>query len=62
MIPLAAPERVLVRAVSAQFDRCLREDEGPIIDVTRARAQHAAYVALLRKIGLQIEMVAPNDA
>jgi dimethylargininase len=62
MMSFAAPERALVRALSTQFDRCLREDEAPIIDVARARAQHTAYVALLREIGLQIETVAPNDA
>ena len=57
-----APATALVRDVSARFDRCLREHAEPPIDLDRARAQHAGYVATLRKLGVAIEAVPPNDA
>lgn len=59
--PFAAPVRALVRAVSPRFDRCLREAKDVPIDVELARAQHAAYVAALRALGVEVEVVPPND-
>src|SRR5262249_57107560 len=53
----------LVRAVPNSFARALaRRAPDPPIDVDRARAQHAAYVAALREIGLGIVTVPADDA
>lgn len=53
----------LCREVSASFDRALtmRPLEAPI-DVARARAQHAAYVAALRQAGAEVIVLPAEDA
>jgi dimethylargininase len=51
----------LVRAVSARFDACLREAKDAKIDVGEARAQHAAYVAALKSLEVEVEAIEPND-
>lgn len=55
----AGPERALVRGVSARFDRALRA--APVaLDVERARAQHAGYVAALESAGVPVEWLEPD--
>jgi dimethylargininase len=50
----------LTRDVSDSVDRCeLTHREREPIDVTRARAQHAAYEAALRDAGCAVQRVAP---
>ena len=61
-LPFEPPTRALVRDVSARFDLCLREKADVDIDGVRARLQHAAYVAVLERLGIEVEQVAPNDA
>jgi len=61
-LPFELPAFALVRAVAPRFDACLREHTEPPIDVEAARLQHAAYVAILRGLGIQIELVEANDA
>ncbi|MCB9596577.1 MAG: N(G),N(G)-dimethylarginine dimethylaminohydrolase [Sandaracinaceae bacterium] len=54
------PRVALVRAIPASFARALRADPAPI-DVEKARAQHAAYVAALRDAGVVIEELPTTD-
>ncbi len=49
-------ERVVVRGVSSAFSRCERSDRTVPIDVDLARAQHGAYVAMLRRVAQVIEL------
>jgi dimethylargininase len=58
-VPLFA----IVRGVPGSFARALSAvPPDPPIDVTRARRQHAAYVAALRRLGARIAPVAHDDA
>jgi dimethylargininase len=57
----AAPERVLVRPVSARYAECLRSDARARVDVARARVQHEAYVAAIRALGIPVEAVPADD-
>lgn len=60
-MPLRAPAFALVRAVPDAFPRCLRTgDVAP--DVARARAQHAAYVAALRRLEVEVVELAADEA
>lgn len=53
----------IVRGVSASFDRALASvAPDPPIDVARARAQHAAYVAALRAAGAEVVVLPAEDA
>jgi dimethylargininase len=53
----------IVREVSASFDRALASvAPEPPIDVARARAQHAAYVAALRAAGAEVVVLPAEDA
>ncbi len=53
----------LCREVSASFDRALTRHALPApIDVARARAQHAAYVAALRQAGAEVIVLPAEDA
>ncbi len=53
----------LCRAVSASFDRALTAAPLPSpIDVARARTQHAAYVAALRRAGAEVLLLPADDA
>jgi dimethylargininase len=55
------PTHALVRDVPASFAQALSAmPPDPPIDVARARAQHAAYVAALRAAGLEV-VVVPTD-
>jgi dimethylargininase len=58
----AAPERVLVRPVSARYADCLRSDVRAQIDVSRALAQHEAYVAAICALGIAVDVVPADDA
>ena len=60
MPPFAPPARVVVRAVSSRYAECLRSDASARIDVTLARAQHAAYVAVLATLGVRVDVL-PTD-
>jgi dimethylargininase len=51
-----------VRELGVRYDACIREDSASRIDVPRARAQHADYVAALRALGLQVETLPADDA
>src|SRR5258706_3435305 len=60
MRTFALPAVVLVRGVPAAFERALRSR--PLaIDVERARAQHAAYVAAIAAL-TEVRAVAADDA
>jgi dimethylargininase len=49
------PIVAVVREVSASFERALSErPPDPPIDVARARAEHAGYVAALRRAGVEV--------
>ncbi len=55
--------RALVGGIPSSFDRAtVRTGERPFIDVTRARAQHDAYVAALRAAGVAITRIEPDPA
>lgn len=56
-----APDLAFVRAVPESFPRCLRSGEAAP-EVGRARAQHAAYVAALRGLGVAVIEVAADEA
>jgi len=50
----------LVRAPSAAYARCIREDASRPIDVARALAQHAAYCEALRACGCEVVSLPPE--
>ena len=53
----------LVRGVPATFDRALAARPPPLpIDVARARAQHASYVAAFRSLGVAVVEIPADDA
>ena len=53
---------MIVRAVSASFSRALASvAPDPPIDVARARAEHAAYVAALARAGADVVALPPED-
>ncbi len=54
-------ERAFARAVSARYADCVRVDASARIDVARARAQHEAYVATLRVLGVRVDVLACDD-
>lgn len=59
--PLVPPAATIVRAVPDSYPECLRTGSDPI-DVSRARAQHAAYCAALRRTGAElVEVPAAPD-
>ena len=58
-LTLAAPRLCIVRGVSTNFERCLR-DVPCAIDVERARVQHRGYVELLREIADEVVELAPH--
>ena len=62
MTPFATPQRLLVRQVSARYAECVREDARARIDVDLARRQHAGYVAALRALALDVEVLPGDDA
>jgi dimethylargininase len=56
------PTVAIVREVSASFDRALASVvPDPPLDVSRARAQHAAYVAALRAAGAEVVVLPAAD-
>lgn len=55
-----AIERILVRHISSAFARCERADQSVPIDVDLARAQHGAYVAILRRVAQVVELPASD--
>src|SRR3990172_8955455 len=56
------PRRAIVRPPGNSYPRALtRLAPPPRIDVTLARAQHAAYVAALRECGLEVIALPPNE-
>ncbi len=57
----AAPLRAYVGGVPERFDQALQASPAPI-DVERARAQHAAYVAALEAAGLQVDWIPADEA
>lgn len=57
---LPLPARALVRPVAARFCDALRHAPAAI-DVERARAQHAGYVAALRAAGVPVTVLAAQD-
>ncbi len=59
--PLSTPARVLVRALSESYADCLRVDAAAPISVSRARAQHDAYVAAVTAAGIPITVVDADD-
>jgi dimethylargininase len=59
---LARPARAVAREVSSSYAGCLRSDAASRIDVGRARAQHAAYVEALRSAGIEVTVLAADDA
>lgn len=58
----APPTRAIVRAPSASLVHALGQEDGVVIDLERARAQHAAYVAALAALGVEIVALPPLDA
>lgn len=58
------PTHALTRGIPATFATALVQapHAGPPIDVERARAQHAAYVAALEGLGLAVAVLPPDDA
>jgi len=56
----AAPRAAFVREVPGSLPACLRTARPPL-DVARARAQHAGYVAALRAAGVAVTTL-PTDA
>jgi len=62
MSTFALPQRLFVRPVSARYDACVRSDARAAIDVARARAQHAAYVATIAALGVEIVEAPADDA
>jgi dimethylargininase len=56
------PVHAWVRSPAESYRDCLREDAGAAIDVERARAQHAGYVAALAATGVVVEALAPDEA
>jgi dimethylargininase len=58
----AAPEWALTRAISSRYADCVRVDRATSIDVGLARAQHDAYVAALRAVGVLVEILPTDDA
>jgi dimethylargininase len=61
-LPFALPRKVVVRPVSAGYARCVRVDASVAIDVGRARAQHEAYVAAVRELGVAVGVVPTDEA
>jgi len=61
LLPFAAPARAVTRAVSARYADCLRSDASARIDLQLARAQHAAYVATLRGLGVVVDVLPTDD-
>jgi dimethylargininase len=54
------PKTVVAREVSASYSCCIRSRAEPI-DLERARAQHAAYVAALRALEISTEVLPALD-
>jgi dimethylargininase len=51
----------LLRAVADTFDRAIVSEHGRPPDVARARTQHEAYAAALRRAGYEIEVLKADD-
>jgi len=62
MSTFAAPQRAFAREVAVSYARCLREDASLSIDVAVARAQHAEYVATLRRLGVVVDVLPADPA
>jgi len=61
MPTLAPPNHVWTRGVSASLQQCLRgSSETP--DTELARTQHAGYVATLRGLGIEVEVLPALDS
>ncbi len=58
----AVPELVIARHVADRYADCLRTDRDARIDVATARVQHAGYVAALRELGVEVEVLAAEEA
>jgi dimethylargininase len=56
------PERVVARALPASYAACLRSDASVAIDAALARAQHAAYLAVLRALVSRVDVLATDEA
>jgi len=55
--------RALLREVADSFQRATTRERSPEpIDVERAREQHRAYVATLRRLGVTVEVVSADHA
>ena len=59
--PFASPERALTRGVSPRYADCIRVEKSAPIDVALAREQHEAYVALLRALGIRVNVLATEE-
>ena len=53
-------ERAIARALSPRYADCVRGETTAAIDVPRARAQHEAYVAVLRAVVARVDVL-PTD-
>jgi dimethylargininase len=62
MAPFAMPRKIFARPISARYDHCLRSDAGATIDVAHAKTQHAGYLAVIRALGIPVELVPADDA
>jgi dimethylargininase len=62
MSPFARPSRVIAREVSRSFEGCLRSDTSQPIEIEAARRQHAAYVSLVRSLGITVDVLPADDA
>jgi len=60
MARFAGPAVALVREVPESFPECLRTDWSVGIDIGAARRQHAGYVAVLRSLGVRVQVVAAD--
>jgi len=61
MTPFALPARVVARSLSARYADCLRTETNARIDVALARAQHESYVAVIRALGVPVEVLPADD-
>ena len=61
MAPFAVPARVVARSLSARYPNCLRSETSARIDVARARAQHDAYIAAVRALGVRVDVLPTDD-
>lgn len=62
MLPLAAPRRALVRSLSSSYAACIRARPELVIDVEKAKEQHARYVLALTKAGVEVTTLDADDA